>query len=56
MESPSICQVALGWVNEEIRRLRIAPKINGCKMTEEWKTELEIMEYLQKVLKEREEN
>ena len=32
---------AIKFFNEEIRRLEIAPKINGCKMTDEWKEQLE---------------
>lgn len=33
---------AIKFFNEEIRRLELAPKINGCKMTEEWAEQLEI--------------
>ena len=33
---------AIKFFNEEIRRLEIAPKINGCKMTDEWAEQIEI--------------
>ena len=35
---------AIKYLTEEIRSLRMAPKINGCPMTPEWADQLEIME------------
>ena len=33
---------ALKFVNEEIRNLELAPTINGCEMTEDWRELLEV--------------
>jgi hypothetical protein len=34
---------AIAWINEEIRSLELAPELNGCQMTQEWATQMEIM-------------
>ncbi len=33
---------AISFLKEEIERLKRAPKLNGCEMTEEWQKQLEI--------------
>ena len=33
---------AIKFFDEEIRRLELAPEINGCEMTEEWQEQMEI--------------
>ena len=35
---------AIKFFKDEIRRLELAPEINGCEMTEEWKEQMEICE------------
>lgn len=35
---------ATNYCNQEIFFLRAAPRLNGCKMTPEWKEQLECME------------
>lgn len=37
-------QEALAWFREEIRSCRIAPRINGCKMTPEWQKIIDVCE------------
>lgn len=34
---------AIAWIKDEIRSLELAPKLNGCPMTQEWAEQLEIM-------------
>ena len=41
---------ALKYVNDEIRSLELAPTINGCEMTEDWKEMLEINRIIKEVL------
>ena len=41
---------ALKDVNDEIRSLELAPTINGCEMTEDWKEMLEINRTIKEVL------
>ena len=41
--TPEKRETAIKWLTEEIRSLRLAPKINGCG-PENWKDQLEIME------------
>lgn len=41
---------ALNFINEEIRRLELAPEINGCEMTPEWFEMLEIYTTIKSVL------
>ena len=33
---------AIKFFDEEIRRLELAPEINGCEMREEWQEQMEI--------------
>ena len=35
---------AVSLLEEEIIRCRMAPKINGCQMTEEWQRTIEVCE------------
>ena len=35
---------AVGILRDEIIRCRMAPKINGCPMTEEWQRTIEVCE------------
>ena len=41
---------ALKFINEEIDRLKAAPRINGCEMTEEWKEQLDICRTIKRSL------
>ncbi len=41
-----VADKARAFLIEEIKRLRYAPKLNGCEMTAEWAEQLEICEYL----------
>ena len=47
-----IADKARAFLIEEIQRLRYAPKLNGCPMTEEWEEQLEICEYLLNQIRE----
>lgn len=47
-----VADKARAFLIEEIQRLRYAPKLNGCPMTEEWKEQLEICEYLLNKIRE----
>ncbi len=35
---------AIEWMAREIRYLKLAPKVNGCEMTEEWAEQIQIYE------------
>lgn len=37
-------QEVISLLEEEIIRCRMAPKINGCPMTDEWKRTIEVCE------------
>ena len=37
-------QEAISLLTEEVRMCRMAPKINGCPMTEDWKRTIEVCE------------
>ncbi len=44
---------ALDFVNQEIRSIELAPKINGCEMTQEWRDMLQVFETIREVLVEK---
>ena len=44
-------QKAIKWFQQEIRSLELAPKLNGCEMTDEWKEEIEIFRTALEALK-----
>ena len=37
-------QKAIKFAENEIKSLELAPEINGCEMTEEWKEQIEVWE------------
>lgn len=43
MKHNSKKEKVISYITEEIRSLELAPKINGCPMTQEWAEQLEIM-------------
>ena len=47
---------AINFFENEIMMLRNAPKINGCKMTDDWKKQLRVFETALKALKEKRGN
>ena len=44
---------AIEWFKREIQYIKAAPALNGCKMTEEWKEQLEVCETALEALKDR---
>lgn len=47
-------QEAISLLDGEIIRCRMAPKINGCAMTEEWKLTIEVCEIAIEAIREQE--
>ena len=47
-------QEAISLLEGEIIRCRMAPKINGCPMTDEWKRTIEICEIAIEAIKKQE--
>ena len=45
---------AINWYTEEIRMLKLAPKINGGEMTKEWQEQIEIHTMALNALREQE--
>lgn len=50
-ESPMDIQKAIKFAESEIRSLELAPEINGCEMTEDWKELIEVWETIIYALK-----
>lgn len=48
-------QEAISLLDGEIIRCRMAPKINGCAMTEEWKLTIEVCEIAIEAIREQEQ-
>ena len=48
-------QEAFSLLEEEIIRCRMAPKINGCPMTEDWQRTIEVCEIAIAAIKAQEE-
>ena len=46
---------AVGILRDEIIRCRMAPKINGCPMTEDWQKTIEVCEIAIAAIREQEE-
>ena len=46
---------AISLLEDEIIRCRMAPKINGCQMTEEWKLTIEVCEIAIEAIREQEQ-
>ncbi len=47
-------QEAVSLLEGEIIRCRMAPKINGCEMTEDWKRTIEVCEIAIAAIREQE--
>ena len=47
-------QEAIRLLHDEIIRCRMAPKINGCPMTEDWQRTIEVCEIAIAAIKEQE--
>lgn len=47
-------QEAISLLEEEIVRCRMAPKINGCPMTEDWQRTIEVCEIAVEAIKAQE--
>lgn len=48
-------EAAISLLEDEIIRCRMAPKINGCQMTEEWQRTIEVCEIAIDAIREQEE-
>lgn len=53
--TPEKRETAIKWLTEEVRSLRMAPKINGCG-PENWADQLEIMETCLEAVRECDQN
>lgn len=53
--TPEKRETAIKWLTEEVRSLRMAPKINGCG-PENWEEQLEVMETCLEAVRECDQN